>query len=189
MGVPARQRLSPYEYFEIEAESSIKHEYLDGLAWAMAGGTPNHSAIATRILSLLDRQLEGRPCQVFDSNLRITVASTGLRTYPDGSVVCGRLERDPDDHTRTSVTNPKLLIEVLSASTEAYDRGEKLENYKQIPTLEEVLLVAQSERLIEVVRREGGDWVRHQTRAGVARIRSLGCELAVDEVYRSRLPE
>ena len=188
MFVPARQRLSPYEYFEIEAESSVKHEYLEGLVWAMAGGTPNHSAIATRILSLLDRQLEGRPCQVFDSNLRITVVTTGLRTYPDGSVICG-LERDPEDHTRTSVTNPKVLIEVLSPSTEVYDRGEKLDNYKKIVALQEVVLVAQSERLIEVWRRNGEVWARHEVRAGAAKIESVGCELLLDEVYRSRLPE
>src|SRR5690606_31274388 len=121
---------------------SIKHEFLDGLVWAMAGGSPEHAAIAANIVALLVNQLAGRRCRVFSSDLRVRVKATGLATYPDVTVVCEQLELDPDDPKGHTVTNPKLLVEVLSPSTAEYDRGEKLDHYRQIESLEVILLVA-----------------------------------------------
>ncbi len=104
----------------------------------MAGGSREHAAIAANVSALLHTALRGRPCAVHSSDLRIRVADTGLETYPDVSVVCGRAEIDADDpHV---VTNPVVLVEVTSASTEAYDRGEKLEHYARILSLQEVVL-------------------------------------------------
>jgi Uma2 family endonuclease len=115
------------------------------------------------------------------------VVDTGLETYPDASVICGSAEIDPDDdHV---VLNPVLLVEVTSPSTEDYDRGEKLDHYKRIPSLHEVVFVSHRERLVEVLRREtDGSWSRHEARPGRAMsLMSLGCELPVDEVYRDPL--
>ena len=183
----ARQRISPYEYFRAEQESAQKHEYLDGQVWMMAGGTPDHSRIITNIIISLGGQLLGKACQAFESNLRFAVLATGLRTYPDVSVICGALELDPQDHTQTTATNPRVLIEVLSPSTEAYDRGEKLDNYKTIASLEEVALVANPERSIEIWRRTSGLWAHYEFREGSAPLISIACELMLEDVYRNRL--
>jgi Uma2 family endonuclease len=184
---PARQRISPYEYFQLEQHSTVRHEYLDGVAWALAGGTPDHSRITANIIALLSNQLRGKPCQAFESNLKIAVRATGLKTYPDVSVICGRLELDPDDQTRTTAANPTVLVEVLSRSTEEYDRGEKLDHYKKIPSLMEVVLVSHDDRRIEVWRRNQELWVRLEVREGAAELPSIGCRLPLDEVYRDPL--
>lgn len=113
----------------------------------------------------------------------------GLATYPDVSVICGKLELDPEDPKRHTAVNPKVLVEILSPSSEDYDRGDKLGHYKQIPSLEEVLLVAHDRREIEIVRREAdGSWSREIAREGeVVRVVSLGVELSVGEIYRDPL--
>ena len=173
----------------LEDDSGIKHEFLDGQVWAMSGGTPEHAAVSGNVLTLLNVQLSGKKCRVFTSDLRIRVVATGLGTYPDVSVVCGRVELDPEDAKRHTVVNPRILIEVLSPSTEAYDRGEKLRHYQQIPSVEEVVLVAHDRREIEIVRREqDGSWSRHLKRDGeVATLSSVECSLPVAEVYRDPL--
>jgi Uma2 family endonuclease len=127
--------------------------------------------------------------------LRVRVKATGLGTYPDITVICGRLERDPDDRTGHTAINPRVVIEVLSPSTEEYDRGEKLSHYQTIPSLEEIVLVAHDrpevevEVEVEVVRREAdGTWSRHIAVADQsARLTSIACDLAVAEVYRDPL--
>lgn len=175
------------EYIGFERSSNVKHEYLDGVIYAMAGGTPEHAAIAANVIVAFGVSLAGRPCRVFSSDLRVRVLETGLETYPDVSVVCGHAEIDPAD--RNVVTNPVVVVEITSPSTEEYDRGEKLAHYQRIPSLREVVFVAHGERAIEVVRREeNGEWTRHVARAGEqATVASLGCELAVDAVYRDPL--
>lgn len=186
-GVSVRQHFSFAEYLSLEEIAAVKHEFLGGHVWAMAGGTPAHAAIAANVIALLSEQLRGRPCRVFTGDLRIRVHATGLGTYPDVSVVCGKLETDPDDPRGNTVTNPTALVEVMSPSTEEYDRGEKLAHYQRIPSLTEVVLVAHDERRLEVWRRDGGRWTLDVYRAGErARLPSIG-ELAVDEVYRDPL--
>ena len=166
----------------------MKHEFLDGNVWAMAGGSPDHAGIAANVSTSLGTQLRDRPCRVFSSDLRIRVKETGLGTYPDLSVVCGRLELDPDDPKQQTVVNPRVIVEVLSPSTEAYDRGEKLEHYKRIPSLEDVVLVAHDRRRLEVWHRERDGWtldVLHDD--GAVELRAIGCKLSLEEVYRNPL--
>ena len=188
MVAPVRQYFSFAEYLELEEIAAVKHEFLGGHVWAMAGGTPAHAAIAANVIALLSAQLRGRPCRVFTSDLRIRVLATGLGTYPDVTVVCGQLETDPADPRGNTVTNPLVLVEVLSPSTEEYDRGEKLAHYQRIPSLAEIVLIAHNDRRLEVWRREGDRWTLDVFRADErAQLASIGSELAVAEVYRDPL--
>lgn len=180
----ARQRYSFAEYVALEAISPVRHEYFDGQVWAMAGGSPSHAAIAVSVASLLRAGLRGRPCRVFGSDLRIRVRATGLGTYPDVSVVCESLELDPEDAKGHTVVNPILVVEVLSPSTEDYDRGEKLAHYKQVPSLREIVLVAHDQRQVEIWRRDGALWTLDVARdSETAALRSVACELPLTEVY------
>jgi hypothetical protein len=124
------------DYERVENDSPIKHEFFQGRVWAMAGGSPRHAAIAARIIASLTVQLRDRPCEVFTSDLRVRVGATGLGTYPDPSVVRGSLSIDPEDPARHTITNPKVLVEVTSPSTEEVDRGDKREQYQTIPSLD-----------------------------------------------------
>ncbi|MEJ7729748.1 MAG: Uma2 family endonuclease [Polyangiaceae bacterium] len=185
---PARQYFEFADYVALEERSTVKHEYLRGLVWAMAGGSPDHARIATNISTALGNQLAGKRCAVFGSDLRVRVKATGLGTYPDVTVVCGALDLDPEDPKRHTIVNPRVVVEVLSPSTEEYDRGEKLEHYRQVPSLEVVLLVAQAETRIEVHRRAGDRWVSESaTTGGVVELAAIGCRLDVDAVYRDPL--
>ena len=185
----ARQRFTFEDYLALEDVAAVKHEFLDGEVWAMAGGTPEHAAICVNVSTLLSIATRGKPCRVFSSDLRVRVKATGLGTYPDISVVCGVLEIDAEDAKGQTVTNPRVIVEVLSPSTEDYDRGEKLGHYKRIASLEEVLLVAHDRRELEVVRREAdGSWSRHVAGVGESvRLEALGLEVPVEEVYRDPL--
>ena len=116
----------------LEDDSGIKHEFLDGQVWAMTGGSPDHAATTGNVLTLLNVQLSGKKCRVFTPDLRIRGVATGLGTYPDVSVVCGRLEFDAQDSKEHTVVNPRVLVEVRSPSTAPYDRGEKLRHYQTI---------------------------------------------------------
>lgn len=189
MGEPAHHRFSFDQYLMLEEDSGIKHEFLDGQVWAMSGGTPDHAAVAGNVLTLLNIQLSGKKCRVFSSDLRVRGVATGLGTYPDVSVVRGRLELDPEDAKRHTVVSPCILVEVLSPSTEAYDRGEKLRQYQQMPSVDEIVLVAHDRPEIEIVRREpDGSWSRHVARAGeLAELSSVACALPLGEVYRDPL--
>lgn len=186
----ARQRHSFAEYLGLEAISPVKHEYLDGHVWAMAGGSPDHAAIAVNVAVILAAALRGRPCRVYSSDLRVRVQATGLGTYPDLSVVCGSLQTDPDDPSGNTIINPTLLIEVLSPSTEDYDRGEKLSHYKRIPSVREILLIAHDEHRLESWRRTDSGWTLEVARAGAEdrlRLAALDCTLDLAEVYRNPL--
>jgi Uma2 family endonuclease len=188
VSLPVRQRFSFDDYLALEERSQYKHEFLEGHVWAMAGGSPDHGAVAANVIALLGGQLRDRPCRVFTSDVRIRVRATGLATYPDVSVVCGQQEPDPDDPKKNTVINPCVLVEVLSPSTEAYDRGEKLAHYQQIDSLREVVLIAHEENRIELWRRDGARWLLDVFRGDTAApIASLGCALPLREVYRNPL--
>jgi Uma2 family endonuclease len=165
------------EYLVAEAASDVRHEYLNGEVWAMAGGTPEHSALAAAMIAQLSASLRGKPCRTFSSDLRIRIVDTGLSTYPDVSVVCGQLETAPDDK------------EVLSESTEGYDRGAKAAHYRRIPSLREYVLVSQAEPRIEVFRRAtSGRWELLEARPGeTIELASLGCRLDVAALYANPL--
>ncbi len=185
VGLERPVRHSFYEYLELEASTSGKHEFLDGQIFAMAGGSPEHSALIASVVTQLSVQLRGSECRVHASELRIRVEATGLATYPDASVVCGRWQRDPDSDR--TVLNPSVVVEVLSPSTEAYDRGEKLLHYKRIASLRAVVLVAHDRRELEVWARAGGaePWSRGLFGPG-AKVRVMSTpslELDVDATY------
>ena len=171
------------QYLDLERDSPIKHEFLDGEIFAMAGGTPEHAALGAAVLRELGVGLRRKPCRAFTSDLSIRVERTGLATYPDASVVCGELRRDPE--AKNIVLNPTVIVEVTSDSTDSYDRGEKFEHYRQIPELREYVLVSHRERLVEVFRRDAGDrWIRFEARQRArARLESINCELDVDSLY------
>jgi Uma2 family endonuclease len=179
-GHPVRHSFE--DYIRLEETSNTRHEYVDGRIYAMAGGTPEHSALISSVNAQLANAVRGGPCRVHTSDLRIAVLETGLATYPDVSVVCGPWERHPRD--KNTVTNPTVVVEVLSPSTEAYDRGEKLEHYKRIPSLQACLLVAHDRREIEIWIRDGDGWRRALVGpGGTVEIPSLGARVAVDDVY------
>jgi Uma2 family endonuclease len=170
------------EYLRLEEDSPTKHEFFDGEIYAMAGGTPEHAALAAALIELLGPQLREHGCRLYTSDLRVRVMATGLSTYPDVTIICGPSERDPAGST--SIVNPKVIIEVLSDGTEAYDRGEKLEHYQQIPALAACILVSHRERLLELWSRSGGRWVRTEARAGGALVvGAVPCTLDVDALY------
>ena len=175
-------------YLEHESSSNVKHEFLDGEIYAMAGGTVEHAVIAMNIGAALSLLLRGRTCVVANSDLKVRVLATGLATYPDVTVICGPIERDP--LSRDVVLNPTLVVEVTSDSTEDWDRGEKLDQYKQIPSLRECVLVSHRERRIEVVSRAGAGEASWKTNAAAGpgatiELPSVDCVLAIDDVYRN----
>ena len=183
--------ISPEEYLRIERAAEDKSEYLDGEMFAMAGGSSTHSLIALNAGAELRHLLKGNRCAPYESNLRIFFPSTGLYSYPDASVICGPLAF-VDDHS-DMVTNPTLIVEVLSDSTEAYDRGRKFAHYRTLPSFAEYVLVSQREPLVEVFFRQAdGTWQLTPVRGREAsvRLQSLGIELRLAEVYdRVEFPE
>lgn len=185
---PARQLFDFADYVLLEEVSQTKHEFLDGVVWAMAGGSPEHARIQVNLSASLRDQLAGLPCAVYSSDLRVRVKATGLGTYPDVTVVCGELELDPEDPKRHTVQNPGLVAEVLSPSTENYDRGEKLEHYRQIASLDTILLVAHDQRRVEVWTRDDGGWKSEVVHGeGCAAVPQLGLRLALADIYRDPL--
>jgi Uma2 family endonuclease len=176
-----RHRYIFEEYLELEEIARVRHEFYDGEIYAMAGGTPEHAAVAASMMAILGRQLVSTPCRVYSSDLRVRVLATGLATYPDVTVICGPSERDPE--SATHVTNPKVLVEVLSRSTSEYDRGEKLYHYQQIPSLMAIVLVDHDNARIELWTRVDRDWTEQRFGPGnVVPLEAIGCGLSVDEV-------
>ncbi len=174
-----------HEYLALESASNTKHEYLDGRIYAMAGGTPVHAALQLAVPNLLFSQLRAGRCRAHGSDLRIRVLATGLATYPDVTIVGGPRELDPEDSN--SVTNPTVLVEVLSQSTEDYDRGEKFAHYKRIPSLRQYVLVSPDEHRVEVWTRDAEDnWTAAVSTDGeVADLGSIGARLDVRELYEA----
>lgn len=185
MSTARRLHYSMQDYLRAAEISVVKLEYFDGEIFCMAGGTPEHAAIAAETTIRLGARLKSG-CQAFSSDARIHVEATGLSTYPDVSIVCGPLQRSSKDPL--ALTNPTVLIEVTSPSTEDYDRGEKLSHYKQLPSLRAVLIISHAQRRVTVVSREAG-WETRDYRPGEAVVvPGLDVTLAVDEFYGSIAP-
>jgi Uma2 family endonuclease len=180
MSTARRYRNSYADYLRLEGESPLKLEYADGEIYAMAGGTPDHAALAMQLVRLLANVLP-RECRVFSSDLKVRVRATDLAAYPDLSIVCGGIERADDDPN--AITNPRFIVEVTSPSTEEYDRGDKLSQYKQCASLQAVLLISHRRKQVTVVSRSGATWVDREVRAG-ERV-EIGKEIAFDvsELY------
>jgi Uma2 family endonuclease len=183
VGLGHAVRYSFGEYLAHERVSNTRHEFLDGQIFAMAGGSPEHSALIAAFATHLANAVRGGRCRVHMSDLRVRVIATGLTTYPDVAVICGPWQRDPaDEHT---IVNPTLLLEVLSPSTEAYDRGEKLEHYKQIDSLRAAVLVAPDRQEVELwTRAADRPWVRAVLGPGaVVELAAIGARIELDAAF------
>src|ERR1051326_6841621 len=185
MGLPQRvKRLTAAEYLRIERAAEYRSEFFNGEMFAMAGGTPRHSRIKTNLVGALNNGLRGNRCTVHDIDLRIRVAATGLYTYPDASVFCEKFSFD-DEHQDT-VLNPTLLAEVLSDSTEAYDRGKQFNHYRQIPSLKEYLLIAHDSPRVERLARNSDNTWTLTICTGLDQkleLPSIGITISLAEIY------
>jgi Uma2 family endonuclease len=146
------------QYLALERETGVRHEFLEGEVWAMAGGTTAHARVKTNLARAIAAALDGKPCLALDSDQKIDIVETGLATYPDLSVVCGPLQRSPRD--RNAIVNPTLLVEVLSPSTEGHDLGLKRRHYQRLASLRQMLFVWPEERVVELhTRGAAGTWI------------------------------
>ncbi len=180
MTLPVRLHRYTYaEYVALEAHSSVRHEFALGEIYAMVGGTPEHAALAASVLFFLQRDLPAE-CRAYTSDLRVRVAAADLTTYPDATIVCGKTERAPEDPL--AITNPSILVEVTSDSTEDYDREVKVAQYQTLPSVRAILLVSHRERRIDLVDRTDDGWTTAVHREGQV-LRLASQELAVDAVY------
>ena len=179
----AQPLVTPAEYLSLERRAREKSEYVNGRIYAMAGTSRVHSLIVANLVRELGNQLRGRPCEIHGSDLRVKVQHTGMYTYPDVVALCG--EAQLEDEELDTLLNPSVIIEVLSPSTESYDRGEKFAHYRRLDTLQEYVLVAQVKRRIEHFRREGDHWVFTEVSDPEEELTlsSLGCTLRLADIY------
>jgi len=180
------QHLTPDEYLKIERAAEFRSEYFNGRMYAMAGGSHRQAIVIANLVAALHHQLSKRGCLVTPSDLRVRVDPGGLYTYPDVVVVCDKPKYA--DNERDTLLNPLLIIEVLSPSTEAYDRGFKSAQYRTMTSLQEYALVSQTEPRIEIFRRrQEGEWVFSESAGldAVCRMESVGCTLALSAIYEN----
>lgn len=172
------------EYLTFERSSDVKHEYVAGDVFAMAGATATHNIIVANIIASLHAQTRQRDCTVFPSDMRLKIVSYNSYTYPDVTVVCGEI-RYEDEHQDT-LLNPTLIVEVLSPSTEQHDRGRKSQYYRSIPSLKEYILVSQHEPHVEhFVRHSDYQWLFTETSdlRSAVHLPAIGCTLALADIY------
>ncbi len=179
-----RPYLTAQAYLAQERDAETKSEYYAGQVYAMSGASEAHNLIVWNVSGELRSRLKKRPCRGYPSDMRVKVSPTGLYTYPDVTVVCGKPEFD--DKRKDTLLNPTVIIEVLSESTEAYDRGKKFSHYRTLESLAEYLLIAQDAVAIDrYVRQPDGRWLLTAYRGlkAVAMIEAIDCELSLAEVY------
>jgi Uma2 family endonuclease len=185
MAQSAQKFVSPEEYLAWEEDQQTKHEYFHGRIYAMTGGSLDHAAIILNLGAALLNRLRRKKCRVFVSGTRVKVDATGLYTYPDVTVVCGEIQSDQQTKAAT-LLNPTLIIEVLSSSTEAYDRGDKFRHYRQLPSLTDYILISTTAAQTEhFQRRSADDWlltVRSSLDATLT-IDTLNIQLPFAEIY------
>jgi Uma2 family endonuclease len=187
MSAQTKPRYTLEEYFKLERKSEERFEYWDGEIFCMSGVSPEHDQIESNLNFHLRTKLSGRSCRVFLANMRIKVPSAPPYRYADVSALCGEAKFEEIGGIR-AVTNPTLIIEVLSPSTEAYDRGEKFTHYQSIPSFREYLLVAQHRPYItHLIKQEDGSWIykEHNNPADVVNLTSMNCELNMNEIYEN----
>ena len=174
---------TPEEYLTLERAADYKSEYVAGEILAMAGASEDHNTIAGNIFRLLGNQCQDGPCRIFMSDMRVRVAATGMYTYPDVVAVCG--PREFADAHRDTLLNPTVIIEVLSPSTEAYDRGAKAAYYRRLPALAEYVLVAQDQMHVEHFARQGAGWLLIEMSApnAILRLPALDAALPLTAIY------
>lgn len=184
MSSQAQQRYTPEEYLALERQAQYKSEYYAGDIFAMAGASRWHNLIVTNVIRELSLQLKGRPCTTYPSDMRVKISPTGLYTYPDVTVVCGAAQFE--DTQQDTLLNPTLIVEVLSESTEAYDRGGKFAHYRKLDSLQEYVLIAQTKPHIEhYVRQPDNRWLLADADSvhDSLHLPSIDCHLALAEVY------
>lgn len=175
-------KLTPEEYFAWEEKQLEKYEYIEGEVYAMGGGSKNHSLIAVRLTTLFSNHLEGGSCETGNSDLRINIVGTNDYTYPDVTVTC-----DKRDQTTTQyISYPCLIVEVLSQSTEAYDRGGKFRMYSQNPVLQDYLLVSSTEVAADLYqKKETGEWIIVNYKEGdIIKLKSIDLSFNIEKIYR-----
>jgi Uma2 family endonuclease len=176
--------ISSEEYLRLERQAEYKSEYVNGEIFAMSGASRKHNLITGNIGSEFNQQLRGKPCESYSSEMRVKVTATGLYTYPDVVVVCG--EPKFEDKYFDTLLNPTVLVEVLSPSTERYDRIAKSSYYRTLDSLAEHLLVAQDEvRVEQYVKQPDGTWLQLEFTSldGAVELPSISCSLALRDVY------
>jgi len=170
------------EYYQIERTAVERSDWYGGEMFAMSGGTTNHSTIKSNLIG----QLKGKPWRPLDSDQRLSARESGLRTYPDASIYCDPIEYDETDPQKETATNPTVLFEVLSDSTEAYDRGLKAESYRRIPSLRSYLLISQHKPHVEhYERQDDGSWSLREVSGleAVMEIRAADLSLPLSDLY------
>ncbi len=181
----SNHRLTPEEYLALEAESSVKHEYIDGIAYAMSGTTDTHNILSQNVLIALRSHLRGTDCSVYIADIKAQLSTRRNYYYPDVMVTCNPVdEQDP-----LSKRFPKLIVEVLSSSTEGFDRGDKFVDYQSFESLEEYVLINTRHKRVEIFRRaEGGLWSLQIYRDSededtVVTFKSVGLSVSLSELY------
>lgn len=172
------------EYLSIERRAEFKSEYFAGEMFAMSGGSKRHNLLAGNINRIIGTQLLERDCNVYNSDMRVKISSAGKYTYLDASVACA--EEQFEDEDEDTLLNPIVIIEVLSKSTEAYDRGKKWEHYQRLDSLRDYLLISQTPyRVEQFTRQQGGSWsyTEYVGESDVIDIKSIGCSLLLRDVY------
>ncbi|MBI1258949.1 MAG: Uma2 family endonuclease [Chloroflexi bacterium] len=179
-----KQKWTVEEYLAMERASEEKHEFLDGEIYLMSGASENHNLIVGVTVGIFYNQLRKRPCSFYPSDMRVKVKDTGLYTYPDITIVCGTPEIESMD--QDTLLNPTVIIEVLSPSTESYDRGKKFQHYRELDSLQEYILIAQDQARIErYLRQPSGEWLLTDAVGleAVIELPSIECTLALADVY------
>jgi Uma2 family endonuclease len=179
------QFITPAEYLETERTANEKHEYYEGEVFAMAGGTYRHSRLKMRLAHLLEARLSGKRCRPTDADMRVKMKSLGLYTYPDASVVCGKPEFE--DGKQDTLLNPTVIFEVLSESTESYDRGKKFWFYRHLESFTDDVLINQNDIAVEHYKRQiNGGWLMTEAEGleAVMQLPVLDIELPLAELYR-----
>ncbi|MBX3290871.1 MAG: Uma2 family endonuclease [Acidobacteria bacterium] len=183
--LPKQTMVTPDEYLSMERASEVRHEYHDGEVFEMAGASEAHVIICWNISSMLHSMFKGRPCKAYLSDMRLHVTSTGLYTYPDISVVCGKAEFLEDTNPDTLI-NPTVIFEVLSPSTANYDRGDKFEHYREIDSLKEYVLIWQDKkRAARFTRQPDNTWLLADFigEDAVIDLLSLSCSVSMSDIY------
>ena len=180
----AEKLLSIEEYLMLERQASFKSEYFDGEIYAMAGASREHNLIVANVIRMLGNQLLESPCNVYPSDMRIKITEMGKYTYPDVTIACDKEEFD-DDYKDT-LLNPLLIIEVLSDSTESYDRGKKFKHYQRIKSFSEYILIEQTPyRVEQYVRQDNKTWLYSEFHeaADIVQLQVIKCTLALKDIY------
>lgn len=178
--------LTPTEYLKIERAAEFKSEFFRGEMFAMAGASRRHNQVVSNIIREIGNALKDGPCEIYPSDLRVRVSATGLYTYPDATIVYG--ESQFEDDQLDTLINPTVVFEVLSESTESYDRGTKVSHYRKLPSVKEYVLIAQDRASVECyVRQESGGWLLQEATSldEVARFESVDIDIPLSEIYRN----